>query len=153
MRAIVPKGELINIRRLKAAITAANRATVAAAKVDFGVTTQTWKSKPAFATQSNLEGGKVWTDDAIYGYVNNGTPPHVIRARGRVLVFQAGGQAKTIPGTIASGTGGAGKSGLVFVKSVNHPGTEARKFDEAIADKWRKEYPTTMQRAIDSALS
>lgn len=50
---------------------------------------------------------------------------------------------------IVSNKGSKGK-GVIFRPKVNHPGTKAREFEDAIAEKWQKELPVTMQRAIDS---
>ena len=108
---------------------------------DFQATTKTWDHKPEFASKISLPQGtpgvEVSTDDKIYGYVTKGTPPHIIlpkNPRG-VLVFQAGYKAKTTPRVIGSGAGGAfGET--VVAHAVQHPGTEAREFDETIRDKW-----------------
>jgi hypothetical protein len=43
------------------------------------------------------------------GFVINGTPPHIIRAKGNALRFQIGGAT-------------------VFARSVNHPGTKPNDF-------------------------
>ena len=90
------------------------------------------------------------TTDTIYGYVNDGTRPHIIvPRRARVLAFGTGGSPKTAPRVIGSQPGSRGGK-MVFTRRVNHPGTEARAFDETIAKKWQREAPQVLQRAIDS---
>lgn len=115
------------------------RAVGNAMKRDFEATTATWKHKPVFTVDVSTKGQGpavlVGTSDQIYGYVNDGTKPHVIRPkRGRVLRFASGYTAKTSPGVIGSGAGGA-SGGAIFSRQVNHPGTKARNFDEIIAKK------------------
>ena len=104
---------------------------------EFEKTTATWDHGVAFQERVNMNTGaaEVWTDDEIYGYVNNGTRPHDIKPRNAsVLVFQGGYRAKTTPGTIQA-RGGGSSGPLVFSKGVHHPGTTARNFDDAIAKK------------------
>jgi hypothetical protein len=121
-----------------------------AVKVDFEVTSQTWKHQPSFTIKASPGERVISTADEIYGYVDQGTRPHVIRPRaGKRLRFSPGGRAKTSPGQIRSGSGARG-SGVVWAKQVNHPGTKARNFSKAIAAKWRKLLPQQMQRAIDA---
>jgi hypothetical protein len=70
---------------------------------DPGALRRGWKVR----TRKTLRGySAVLTNDVHYAiYVNNGTHPHVIRAKnGKALRFMAGG-------------------GVVFARSVNHPGT------------------------------
>jgi hypothetical protein len=68
-------------------------------------------------------------------------------------VFPWGGKGSYRPKsairTIGS-TGGGQSGGIVKLKRVKHPGTDAREFDEAIAEKWRELFPRTLQRALDS---
>jgi len=123
-------------------------------KHDFDATTKTWNRKVPFDTV--LETNKIQasvtvsTGDDIYRFVNDGTKPHEIRAKNaRVLSFRGGYTAKTSPGVIGSGGGGASGS-MMHAKSVHHPGTKARNFDEAILRKWKtklaKELGITMRK-------
>jgi len=148
---LIPPGQMIK------AINNALDGTAKAIRVDFNVTTQTWKKKPTFSIY--LKGAKappgtrvVSTMNEIYMYVNYGTKPHPIRPKyANVLAFQSGYKNKTIPNKIASRPGGA-FGPMVFSKGVQHPGTAARNFDKAIARKWRKEWSRNLQRAINSVV-
>lgn len=125
-------------------------------KKDFEKTTATWNHKPKFVVVISLTGpGPVMlvdTDDKIYGYVTKGTEPHlIVPRRAKALSFTWGGKgsykAKTKPGVIGSSTGGpTGKR--VFRAYVEHPGTEARKFDEAIKKRREKWFKRQMETAM-----
>lgn len=121
-------------------------------KTDFDTTTQTWKSRPEFTTQSSPGKRIVSTDNEIYGYVDGGTPAHVITAKGPgPLVFGVPSHAKTTPRVIRSGPGGAGST-IVRARQVDHPGTAPRLFSETIAEKSEDRLANTIQRAIDAEL-
>lgn len=108
---------------------------------DFKRTTKTWKHKPTFSAKVDYGasvGGvriQVATDDPIYGYVDLGTKPHIIKPRkkGYPLKFQTGGQPKTEPEVILSVPGRVGKN-TARAMVVHHPGTKARKFTKVIAN-------------------
>lgn len=126
-------------------------------KQDFEQTTATWKHKPKFEILISLAGGGptllVDTNDRVYGYVNRGTKPHPIRPkRAKALAFQSGYQAKTAPGVIGSGPGGP-FGDTVFSKGVRHPGTKARKFDEAIKKKREKWFKGQMEQALKAGVA
>jgi hypothetical protein len=53
------------------------------------------------------------------GFVINGTPPHIIRAKGNALRFEIGGR-------------------VVFARSVNHPGTKPNDFFSRALEAERK---------------
>jgi hypothetical protein len=107
---------------------------------DYRDTVTTWKHKVRFvASQPQSQGGNyvlnVGTDDKIYGYVDKGTKPHIIRAkRSPYLRFRTGYKAKTIPLALRSRTGGA-SGGWVSPQVVHHPGTEARQFSVIISER------------------
>jgi len=118
-------------------------------KAEFEKTTATWKHKPAFAIDSPSDSERViGTDDANYERMDEGTRPHVIVARGKVLAFPSGHQAKTRPRVIGS-TGGGRSGVMVFTPRVNHPGTEAREFSEVIGEQAETELAKQMQREIN----
>lgn len=154
LKAVIPTRLALDPQRLMRGIQNGLDASARAVKVDFGVTTQTWKKKPEFTITETDDGRIVGTDDEIYGYVNDGTPAHDITPkRGKILVFPWGGKGsyrpKTSVRTIGSTDGGS-SGGIVKLKRVKHPGTDAREFDAVIAEKWREQFPQTMQRALDS---
>jgi hypothetical protein len=154
IKAVIPRDLGLDPRRLQRAITNGLDASAKAAKVDFGVTTQTWAKKPDFEiSEPDPYSRVIGTDDEIYGYVNDGTKPHLIVARnGKALAFGVPSGAKTTPRVIGSSAGRKGST-MIRRKAVQHPGTDAREFDQAIAEKWENQLPTTMQRAIDSEIT
>jgi len=116
---------------------------------DFKSTVETWEKKPEFTVHVTKYTFTISTVDEIYGMVNDGTPPHVIRPRkpGGVLAFKAAYKPKTIPNFIGSKPGG-GSGETVFVKEVNHPGTVARNFVETIRKKTKPIFAELLQEAM-----
>lgn len=109
---------------------------------DLEATTRTWNHKVAFdvtITQTGANYGiTAGTDDTIYGYVNNGTKPHIIRPkRSKYLRFSSGYKAKTRVGIINSYPGGAFGSD-VFSALVHHPGYPGRRFTQTIQKRRQK---------------
>ena len=148
----MPKDLLTDPKKMLRAIKNGLDAAAKGATVDFKVTTQTWEHKPGFSTDASQDDRRiVGTDDEIYGYVNDGTRPHVITAHGKALAFQGGYRAKTRPHVIGSGGGASGPT--VYRQRVMHPGTQPRSFDKAIAEKWQEQLSIIMQRAIDSEVT
>jgi len=120
--------------------------------LDFLLTVSQWSTQPKFEklVQVGPESVEVLvgTDDFVYKLVSGGTRPHIIRVkRARALRFQAGYKAKTMPGVISSQSGGAFGPN-VYALQVQHPGTEARKFEETIGKKWRPRFKREMEQAL-----
>lgn len=138
-------------KQLQAIENALNQ-TAMAIKVDYNVTTATWSKRPTFQIKKVDQTTRdIYTENEIYGYVSDGTKPHVIKpVRAAALAFQANYAAKTTPRVIASRPGGS-FGPTVFSQGVMHPGFPGRDFPEVINDKWEKEWPTQLQRAINSA--
>lgn len=118
---------------------------------DLEATTRTWKHKPAFDVTITQVGDDysvtAGTDDAIYGYVNDGTKPHAIRPkRSKYLRFSSGYKAKTRVGIIGSVEGGVFGND-VFSKGVLHPGSRGRMFTETIR---RRRQVTVVQEISQS---
>lgn len=140
---------------LKAFTAAANK-TGKDMEKDFKLTTKTWKHKPVFQREVSV-GPKsvdilVGTDDPIYGYVDQGTRPHIIQPKkpGGKLAFRSQYTAKTVPNVIGSKAGGA-KGSMVFRDWVLHPGTQARNFDKIIGKKWQSVFRGRMEQALHDA--
>lgn len=154
IKVFVPKSLVADPAKLARAVTNGLDAAQDGALEDFKVTTQTWQHQPEFEKQSpSADRRIVGTDDDIYHFVSGGTKPHIIVGKpGKGLAFGAAGfRPKTRVGAIRSNKGAKGSPTIVR-PMVNHPGTEARKFDEAIAQKWQKQLPIIMQRAVDSEI-
>jgi len=110
---------------------------------DFEKTTKTWQHQPVFSVLSQRGGGygirktelTVGTDDEIYGYVDQGTRRHIIRARrAKALRFGIGGQPKTRPNRLLAQAGAKGST-ILYRQQVMHPGTKARNFSKMIQRK------------------
>lgn len=149
---ITPK--LLNVRAMKAELERELGATGEFMRRDFEKTTASWKHKPVFVVI--VEAGPpavviVVTEDEIYGWVDRGTPEHIILPkRAKNLKFSSGYRAKTTPGVIGSSAGGPfGPS--VFSKGVIHPGTKARNFSKEIAKIWEPKFKARMSTAMGRA--
>lgn len=107
---------------------------------EYKKTTRTWKRKPRFVAQMDKKRHTVivYTENEIYGYVDEGTRPHKITPkRAPLLRFQSKYVAKTSPRIIGSKRGGA-SGPWVSAKEVTHPGTKARDFSKIIGQKTRQ---------------
>lgn len=115
-------------------------------------TTRTWQRKPQFDV-AVLQSGTDYvvvagTDDDIYGYVDTGTRPHIIRPRrSRYLRFQVGGRPKTRPGVIHSYPGAPGTDWR-SAYFVLHPGAGARRFTATIARRRQKSLEQDISQGI-----
>lgn len=150
MNVKVPK-ELVNTAKLRRAIENALTGEAKAVKIDLDTTTQTWKHRPAFTIDRDEGRRVVATDDEVYGYVDEGTPPHIITAKSptKPLTFGVGGRPKTTPRVIGSRPSAKG-SAIVRALVVHHPGTSAREFTDTVKEKWDDRLPDVLQRAIDA---
>jgi hypothetical protein len=118
--------------------------TAAGIQADFETTVDTWASKPKFIIYKGQAMRIVGTSDSIYRFLNSGT-------RVRRAVLSPDFRAKTSPGFIGSRRG---RGGRVYVsKKVNLPGIKPRKFSNAIQEKWQKQFPIQLQRALDVELN
>lgn len=156
LRAITPKGKLYDNAKMQSAIHGALDQVGKGMLQTFQAITADWKTKVVFAVKVEFTGGNasvtVWTDNEIYGYVTEGTKPHIIvPIRARMLRFQTGYRAKTSPGSIRSSGGGA-SGGVVYARVVHHPGTKARKFERNVVKRYQDVLPAVVQMAIAQAL-
>jgi hypothetical protein len=152
-RALLPKRAIIDPKKVSRAIENSLTGIAQNIYIDFRVTTQTWRKRPAFTIKRKAFERVISTDDSIYAMLDAGTKAHTIRAkRAKVLRFGTPFRAKTLPSRIMSQAGGSG-SAMVFRPSVRHPGTKARRWARAIQRKWQKRAPAVVQRALDSEFS
>lgn len=124
---------------------------------DFRSTVQTWEHAVNFRSRTEASGGNlvlyVYTADEIYRYVNDGTKPHIIKARNKPnLSVRMGFHPKTMPGRIQSGAGGY-DGPVRFTPKVSHPGTVARNFAYTISQKYGYVMYTTMLDAIRRSMT
>lgn len=150
-KVILPKKLISNPAAMARAITNALNAQALDIKTDFGVTVQTWENKPTFTIESpNTWTRTIGTDDENYARLNAGTGPHIIRPKGKALVFNTPFQSKTLPRSISSGPGSKGANQVFIRGPVHHPGTAPREWDTTIAEKWDRLIGPIFQRAIDA---
>ena len=120
---------------------------------DFQETVKSWKHKVVFKKALiSFTSIEITTTDEIYGYVDQGTKPHVIRPKrpGGMLAFASAFSPKTKPRVLSSGAGHVGPVDT-FRQEVQHPGTEAREFVDAIFEKWEPAYRKEMEKAMKDA--
>ena len=111
---------------------------------------QTWKRNVLFETEIRFAGsgpttrviGEVYTEDEVYGYLNNGTSV-------RYATMTKNFVAKTKPGRI-SAKAGAGRVSYVD-KHRPRKGIKARKWDQLIAKGTERNLEKAFKRAIDKA--
>ena len=155
LTAILPKGDIINVKQLMGVIRGAGVEVGRGMRTDLEKTTRTWKHKPIFTIRIDTKGDalvSVFTDSLIYYFVSHGTEPHIIKPRRKkVLAFNVPFTAKTKVRWIGSRNGSRGKL-QVFSKGVHHPGTEARDYDDVLSKKWQPKFEILMQRRIDNAI-
>lgn len=141
LAAITPKN-VPQAKEYLRAIEQAYRKTTNLTQRDLQSTVKTWDHDVDFVVVEDRSGGDyeltAGTDDKIYGYVNDGTKPHVITPKkSRFLSFRGGYSAKTRVGVIGSRAGGA-SGAKVVARSVKHPGFPGRNFIAVIRKRRQK---------------
>jgi hypothetical protein len=148
---ITYKGNPNKADRFRAIVQTVLAQEAKAVKREYEITVKTWKRKPVF-TITNKGGGRydVKTDSKIYGYVDYGTRPHIIRPRRAKALrfFGVGFVSKTVPGKLYPRAGRAASSGLQFRQFVRHPGFPGRGFTEMIAKRSRARLKRELQKAL-----
>ena len=137
-------------------LTRAMRSVEAGIKKDYEAGVKDWDTKVEFNSQTTVNPGggvsvSVDTDNEIYGFVHEGTGPHIIKPKkAKRLRFQGTYTAKTVPGVIQSRSGGP--SGEVrFAGIVQHPGIKGRFFSKPIKKKWGPFMSRQVERALAKA--
>jgi len=151
---IIPAKLLADPAKLKRVIENVLDARAADIKVDFKVTTFTWKNKPDFTISTKPGERLIYTTNLIYKFITRGTRPHIIRAR-RVRMlrfFRTGFRAKSRVRYIGSNQGARASKDLTYRVFVKHPGFPAREFDKEIAEKWQKQLPKMMQQELNKEM-
>lgn len=116
-------------------------------------TTRTWKHKPKFYPVRTARGVTINTDSEIYGWVDKGTKPHIIKAKNApFLVFGWPYKAATKPRVINSFKANVGKN-LAFKRQVTHPGIKARNFTDEITKRMQKRAAAVMRKALLDAIN
>lgn len=122
---------------------------------DFNKTTKTWKHNVDFKGVVKDEPEQISvstsTNDKIYGYVDQGTRPHIIKPKkAKALFFASKFKPKTKPHVINSTQGQQGERDT-HAMVVHHPGTDARYFARDIQAKYQPILKSRMEKAITKA--
>lgn len=130
--------------------------TVPALTGMFEKTVEGWDDKPSFKSSKIHEadriGVRVYASGGraanIYRLVNNGAPAHEI-ASGKLgfLLFRPGYSSSTRPRILGS-RAKRRFGNYIFPQVVNHPGFEAREFDQTIADAHYPDFVRDMQEVF-----
>lgn len=150
IRAIVPTFLVVDPKRYARVVENTLDGLAENVRIDFQVTTQTWRRRPAFQVAARPSVRLVFTDNKIYSLLDAGTAPHIIRPRNaRALRFmRTGFQAKSRVRAIRSNKGRAANKDLTIVKSVRHPGTQAREWADTISEKWQSKIARLFEDAF-----
>jgi hypothetical protein len=117
------------------------------------------REKPNFVVDLEDEGddvvmfvgveGKSEADD-IWGYLNDGTNPHMIfPRRARLLRFKVPYQAGSSPGTLRTGPSRTGNR-VVYAGAVKHPGTKARDWTEVVYKRRKRKFEEAVNRVLET---
>lgn len=153
LEVIVPKEGIADVTRLMRVVENTLNEQAIAVRQQFLNTVETWNHRPTFLIRRSPGVREIFTVDKIYAYVSQGTRPHIIRPKNAKALhfFRTGFRAKSRVRLISrSNKGAVATKDETYTQLVYHPGTQAREFAEAIQEKWQKELPTQMQRAIDT---
>jgi hypothetical protein len=122
---------------------------------------RSWRHRPGFRVLSKRSGNTFTIQIVptgrhakIWGYVDKGTKPHIIRAKNApFLAFQTGYDARTQP--VAQWGVGSGRASGPWVrkKSVRHPGFPGRKFSETFLDEVNPPLETRTRDAVMRGLT
>lgn len=152
LEAVIPKSAP-DTREYEREVRNAVRTTGNEIGDDLEKTTETWTSRPTFTRffRDRPPSAGAFTESDVYGYLNEGVPPRIIRAKNATMLrFQTEYTPKTQVKVLGSRAGG--KSGpWTSKKEVNWPGIEARKWDEAIAEKYRRRFQARINIGIANA--
>ena len=141
----IPDG-FLDPRKLERAVDNFLDAAAENVRVDFLVTTKTWKNQPEFvveAPSSQPDTRYVYTRSRIYMFVSGGT-------RVRYATMTPNFFPKTRPGAIRSNKG---RGGVAFISRRHpRPGIQARRFPETIAKKWEGKWVALFTRILRDEL-
>lgn len=114
---------------------------------DLERTVFTWTHPVEFEIREFKGGYVVVTDDFVWSILNVGTRPHEITGN-PFLSFQSGYAAKTRSAWLGSDPSGGAFGDYVTVQSVQHPGTQPRKWTEAALKVWQPKVPKLVREAL-----
>lgn len=150
VKAIIPKKlPFPKSPQVKAAIREVLDIRAEAVLRDHQKTVGSWRKKPTFKIRKlNQYARIVGTDNKIWLMLDAGTRPHLIRAKNaRRLSFRVPYRAKSRPGFIGSNAGSTGNK-QVFALVVAHPGTDPRRWTEAMQKRENVEFPKALRAKL-----
>lgn len=154
VKVTVPKEKFADVRVQDEILRVMRMKTTPDLKREFNLTTATWNLKPSFQSKQEHRGDRisteVYTNDDIYRLVNEGSPKHPIPRAPGFIRYRTGYKSKTRPGWVNSFTGGK-FGGWRVARQIQHPGFEARRFDEMISSSYKPTFEIDMQQAINRA--
>lgn len=153
----LPKQKFADKKWVDAIVNVLERKTAPKLKEYFRDTVYGWSAakKPSFRqklTRSHQSLSMlVYTDSEIYALVNEGSPRHYITPRGPYpMRFRKGYRPSTTPGVMKSRRAYRSKPWWT-ARLVDHPGFEARNFDELIAQTYEPQFIEDIQDAVNGA--
>lgn len=127
----------------------------------FESTVRTWKTPVKFRAGVFVGGDEISVNvfpsgnpgAQIWAWLDEGTRRHYVapRRRGGVLAFQPAYEAKTVPGLVGSGPGGA-SGPFAFSRGHWVSGIPARKWTQKIAQAARRDYSRKIENALRRAV-
>lgn len=130
---ILPPPGTLSAAKYKRAVKQAIGIAETAGLQEARAVSRKWQHKPAWSIDRKGEyESNIVTDDEIFGYQDKGTKPHPIAARKKRALYWAGAAHP--------------------VKRVNHPGTKAMHYSEAIAERMQTQYKRIMDEQIKQAI-
>ena len=130
--------------------------TAPALKELFGQSVEGWQNPPEWSqkqtvaqTYISMQVYASGENAKQYAIVNNGSPPHLITPRrAGYLRFRSGYIAGTVPKSLHSKAFIRYGPYVTVMNGVNHPGFEAREFDQTVADEHYDQFVQDMQDAM-----
>lgn len=119
-----------------------------------------WEHKPKFQSRKYIRPDRIaenifptGPNAKIWRFVDEGTRPHVIKAKNVPrLIFKTGYVSKTLARPARTVSGGGKYTGpTVSAVAVNHPGNEAREFTKTIAEDIKPEFKRVIENAFRKA--
>lgn len=122
----------------------------------FKDTTNGWETKVVFKDKQIINSRRIAMQVApfgrgkgIYSLVSLGAPEHPIPPKHGFLRFQTGYRSATRPGQLISSMKRRFGKQISTLRTINHPGFQARNFDKFIAEQYAPKFVEDMQDAIN----
>lgn len=123
---------------------------------EYEQTVRTWKNQPDFEIEEKDKNIYVNTDDKVYGYVDKGTRPHIIKPKnpGYPLRFNTVGfRSKSVPQKLIARAGSPAKPPEARPMFVKHPGNDPRRFTVLIRKRSQARFAKNFNKRIKQELN